>query len=125
MNSKTISAVIYSWLLILVIMLFGSLLISFLIKYTSFQDTSFSTMTLTISFAALFIGGLIAGIRNKEKGWLAGGLVGTGFSLFIFIIQFLGYHQGFSTEQSIVHLGFILLATLGGMIGVNIFTRTS
>lgn len=123
MNSKTFYSVFYSWIVILFIMILGSLFLSLLIKFTNYQEDSFSTISLTISYSALFIGGIVAGVRNKEKGWLAGGLTGIGFTVVVFLLQFLGYNKGFSFEQNLIHLGFIFLATLGGMIGVNFFSN--
>jgi|SRR5699024_5364584 len=123
MRSNTLSAVFYGWLVIFIVLLVSSFILSLLIKFTSFKDSNFTTVTVTISFITLFMGGLIAGLKNKEKGWLAGCLCGFGFSLIVFIIQYLGFHQAFSLEQITIHAAFILLATLGGILGVNLFTN--
>ena len=72
-----------------------------------------------IGLISLFIGGLIAGIKGKSKGWMIGAAIGIGFTLFVFLVQYLGYKQGFTLEQSLYHLGYLLAAIVGGVFGVN------
>lgn len=124
MGSKTLYSVFYSWIVILSIMILGSVFLALLIKFSNYQASVFSTMTLTLSYSALFVGGVVAGLKNKERGWFVGALTGISFSFIVFMIQFLGYNKAFSVEQNLTHLGFILLATLGGMIGVNFFSNS-
>jgi putative membrane protein (TIGR04086 family) len=79
-------------------------------------------VALVIGLISLFIGGLVAGIKGKEKGWITGILTGVGFTLFTFLVQYLGFQQGFSIEQSIHHVAYVLAALFGGVIGVNILS---
>lgn len=121
MRTRLFSALLYGWIFIFGLMFISSLILSFLLNFSNYVETNYSWITLTISFIALFLGGLIAGIKHKEKGWLIGILTGLTFSILIFFIQFLGFDRPFSGEQFLVHSAFIMLALLGGIIGVNIF----
>lgn len=82
-----------------------------------------SWVAFSVGLVGLFIGGMITGIKGKSKGWVVGGLTGLGFTLFIFLVQYLGYQNGFSIQQMLHHTGFILAAIFGGMIGVNLFQK--
>ncbi len=82
-------------------------------------------VTLIVGLLSLFMGGLVAGMKGKERGWLIGGLTGVGFTLFVVLVQYLGYQQGLSLEQALYHLGYILAALTGGVIGVNLTNSSS
>lgn len=120
MNSF-LKAVIYGWVAILVLILISSLLLSLVVKFTSISEFTLSYITLTIGLVTLFIGGIIAGLKGKENGWVVGALTGGGFTLLTFLIQFLGFNETFSTQQTIYHLTYILAAIIGSIIGVNLF----
>jgi putative membrane protein (TIGR04086 family) len=77
------------------------------------------------SFIGLFGGGFLSGGKKKEKGWLIGGATGLLYSLIVFLFQYLGYDKLFNTEQMIYHLCYILIAMMGGILGVNIATNSS
>lgn len=125
MKSKVFSSVLYGWIFIFGFILSGSFILSFFLKFTEVEFAKSSWITVTISFIALFFGGLTAGIKNKEKGWFIGGLTGISFSVLIFLVQFLGFNESFTGEQLFIHLGFILLSILGGIFGVNLFVGKS
>lgn len=119
MRKQYITALMYGWIIVLGLILITSLLLALLLRFTTFNDPTLSWLTFAIGLIALFIGGFVAGMKGKAKGWIIGGITGAGFTLLIFLVQYLGYHQGFSLEQSLYHGGYILAALLGGMIGVN------
>lgn len=112
-------ALLYGWTVVLGLMLLSSAVLALILRFTSFNDPTLSWVTLGIGLVSLFIGGLIAGIKGKAKGWLIGAAIGLGFTLFIFLIQYLGYKQGFSLEQLMYHAGYVLAALIGGIFGVN------
>jgi len=101
-----------------------SLIISFILKFTSAQETSVQYIVTAISFIALFGGGFLSGGQRKEKGWLIGGITGLIYSLIVFLFQYLGYDRLFSAEQLIYHTCYILIAMMGGILGVNIATNS-
>ena len=121
MMNSFLKAVIYGWVAILVLILISSLLLSLVVKFTSISEFTLSYITLTIGLVTLFIGGIIAGLKGKENGWVVGALTGGGFTLLTFLIQFLGFNETFSTQQTIYHLTYILAAIIGSIIGVNLF----
>lgn len=113
-------ALLYGWIFILVFILVSSFILSLIVQFTGIRQQTLSWVAFSVGLIGLFIGGMITGIKGKSKGWIIGGLTGVGFTVFIFLVQFLGYQNGFSLEQTLHHLGFILAAILGGMIGVNL-----
>ncbi|NCU18633.1 TIGR04086 family membrane protein [Pallidibacillus pasinlerensis] len=98
-----------------------SLIFSLILKFTSAQEDQLSLIITIISFIALFMGGLVAGGRVREKGWLLGGLTGLLYTVINFLFQYLGYDTIFSTQQLIYYVCFTLTAIMGGILGVNMF----
>lgn len=123
MKSNQITALVYGWIVVLGLILISSIALALLLQFTSFNEPTVSYLTLAIGLIALFIGGFVAGIKGKGKGWLIGGITGLGFTIFTFLVQYLGYEQTFSMEQSFHHAGYIFAALIGGIIGVNIISE--
>ncbi|UFT97894.1 TIGR04086 family membrane protein [Radiobacillus kanasensis] len=113
-------SIMYGWVTILGVMLAASLILSLLLRFSSLGESTLNWTTLIVSIIALFAGGLIAGAKGKEKGWLLGGLTGIGFTIFILLYQYLGYGTVFSLEQTLHHAGFLIAALFGGIFGVNV-----
>lgn len=120
MKKQQLIALMYGWLVVFGLIFIASIALALLLRFTTFNEPTLSWVTLVIGLISLFIGGIIAGVKGKAKGWIIGGFTGLGFTLFIFLAQYLGYQQMFTLEQSIHHLGYILAALFGGVIGVNI-----
>jgi putative membrane protein (TIGR04086 family) len=112
-------AILYGLITIFVIALATSLIFSLLLKFTSLTESSITWLLLGLSILAMFIGGFVAGGKGKEKGWLIGGVTAILYSLIIFLFQFLGYGSIFTMEQTMYHGGFLVVAMLGGVFGVN------
>lgn len=119
MKKQQFVALMYGWTVILGLIFISSIILALSLKFTPLNDPTLSWITLVVGLITLFIGGIIAGTKGKQKGWLIGGFTGLGFTLFTFIVQYLGYQQAFSMEQSLNHLGYVLIAVVGGVIGVN------
>ncbi|MGX9932083.1 TIGR04086 family membrane protein [Virgibacillus salarius] len=120
MHKQHVTALLYGWITVLGLILVASFILALLLRFTSFNEPTLSWVTLIIGLLSLFIGGMAAGMKGKEKGWMIGSVTGVGFTLFIFLVQYLGYQQGFTLEQSLHHMGYIAAALLGGSVGVNI-----
>lgn len=116
-------AVVYGWISILVLILISSSFLSLIVRFTTVSEFTLSYISLTIGLVTLFIGGIIAGLKGKENGWIVGILTGGGFTLLTFLIQYLGFNEVFSIKQSIYHLTYILAAVVGSIIGVNLMTN--
>ncbi|WP_138415582.1 TIGR04086 family membrane protein [Aquibacillus sediminis] len=120
MAKSRFTALLYGWIAVLAIMLVTSFILSLLLRFTSLGTSALNGSTIVISLLALFIGGLIAGLKGKENGWILGAGTGIGFTLFVLLYQYLGYNTGLSTTQIIYHAGFLIAALVGGMVGVNL-----
>ncbi|WP_367949336.1 TIGR04086 family membrane protein [Bacillus sp. FJAT-29790] len=102
----------------------SSLLFSLLLKFTSLQESSLHFVITAISFIALFAGGFISGGKGKQKGWLLGGLTGLIYSIIIFLFQYLGHDSLFNMQQIVYHTCYMLTAMMGGILGVNMSTKS-
>lgn len=120
MNTKQVVALSYGWIVSFSFIFLASIILALLLRFTTFDPSSLAGLTLVIGIIALFFGGIIAGIKGKEKGWIIGFMTGVGFSALVFLVQYLGYKQGFSAVQSLYHVGYITAALVGGVIGVNL-----
>ncbi|HEY4601191.1 MAG TPA: TIGR04086 family membrane protein [Cerasibacillus sp.] len=120
MLRQQVSSLFYGWIIILSIILVTSFILAFLLRFTELNDPTLSWVTLVVGLFAFFSGGLVAGMKGKSKGWMTGMITGGSMTLVIFLIQYLGYKQGFSFEQFLFHIGYIFAAMFGGVIGVNL-----
>lgn len=120
MQNRQFTALLYGWIAVLGLIFVASVILALLLRFTSFNDPTLTWVTLVVGLISLFLGGLISGVKGKARGWLLGGLTGLGFTLLTFLVQYLGYQQGFSLSQSLHHVGFVLAALLGGMVGVSV-----
>lgn len=123
MYQRVLPSMIYGLAAILIFSLGFSLIISLILSFSSLTESSFALLIVISSFITLFIGGFISGLKSKEKGLLVGTGTALLFTLITFLIQYLGYNQGLSMEQLMFHGGYLLTAALGGVIGVNLFSR--
>ncbi len=119
---KQFTALLYGWIFVLAFILITSFILALILQFTDISQWMLSWIAFGVGLVALFIGGLITGVKGKAKGWIYGGITGIGFTLFVFLVQYLGYQNGFSLEQLLHHSGYITAAVFGGMIGVNIFS---
>jgi putative membrane protein (TIGR04086 family) len=113
------SAILYGTLTIFILAIVSSLIFAFLLRFTSLQESSVQYIITAISFISIFMGGFISGGKGKQKGWLVGGLTGIIYSAIVFFYHFLGLDSLFSFEQIIYHTCYILIAMMGGILGVN------
>ncbi|WP_232713428.1 TIGR04086 family membrane protein [Bacillus xiapuensis] len=113
-------SVMYGTLVIFGFALVCSLIFSFILRFSSIEETSIQLPITIISFAALFSGGFISGKLAKQKGWLTGGLTGLIYSVTMILYQYLGYHSSFHWEQIVYHSCFLITAMMGGILGVNL-----
>jgi putative membrane protein (TIGR04086 family) len=114
-------ALVFGITTILGIIMITSFIISLILKFTNLQENSVSWVLLAMTFLALFFGGFVSGGKGKVKGWLSGGATGLLFTFIVFIFQYLGYDQPFSMQQILYHIGLLLISTIGGIIGVNLY----
>jgi putative membrane protein (TIGR04086 family) len=118
------TAVLYGLITIFVVSIISSGIFAFILKLSGVKESGLQIVITSVSFVALFIGGFISGGKGQEKGWLLGGTTGLVYALIIFLFQYLGYDKIFTGEQFIYHICFTLVAMMGGILGVNMTTRT-
>ncbi|KAB7709205.1 TIGR04086 family membrane protein [Bacillus aerolatus] len=113
----------YGTLVIFVFAAVCSLVFSLILRFSSLNESSLQLSITIASFLVLFSGGFISGKLSGKKGWLSGGATGLLYSAVMMMYQYLGYNTGFHWEQLIYHLCFIITAMMGGILGVNIYSR--
>ena len=118
-SKKIWSAILYGTLAIFIFAIISSLIFSFILRFSSLQESSVQYVITAISFIALFVGGYIAGGKGEQKGWLLGGLTGVIYTVIIFLYQFLGLEKLFTIEQIIYYVCYILICIMGGILRVN------
>ncbi|GIN55900.1 putative membrane protein YrzE [Lederbergia ruris] len=118
-------SIVYGLMTILLFAVLSSLIFSLVLQFSDTQEKSISLLITIISFFAVFFGGFISGGKRKQKGWLIGGATGVLYSLILLSYQFLGHSNFFSLEQFIYHICYILTATMGGVLGVNILSNSN
>jgi putative membrane protein (TIGR04086 family) len=119
MAMNRLTALLYGWISIFLFMLISSFILALFIRYTELSGSTLNWITLGLGLLYLFIGGFLSGIKGKDKGWMLGALTGLGYSLFIFLYQYLAYDQLFNGQQWMYHALFLVAAILGGVFGVN------
>lgn len=126
MESRNLGvAVLYGVIAIFVFATISSFIFAFLLRFTSVSETSLQYIITTVSFISLFVGGFITGGNGKQKGWLIGAATGFIYSAIIFLFQYLGHDNLFSTEQVIYQVCYIITAMMGGILGVNMSSSSS
>lgn len=120
MNRNRSQALLLGWSVILFLMIIASIIFALLLRYTSIAESTISLLTSISGLLILAFGAIIAGRKAKEKGWLIGIIISLGFSLFVFLYQYLGYQQTFSLQQYMYHGSFLIASMLGAVIGVNL-----
>lgn len=124
MVKRQLNALLYGWIFVLAFILITSFILALILQFTDISQWMLSWIAFGVGLIALFVGGMVTGVKGKAKGWIFGGITGLGFTIFVFLVQYLGYQNGFTFEQLLHHSGYILAAVFGGMIGVNMFSST-
>ncbi len=126
MESKSFGiSMLYGLIFIFLFAALSSVIFASILKFSSVREMSLQYIITGLSFIGLFGGGFLSGGKRKEKGWLIGGVTGFVYSLVVFLFQYLGYDRLFSAEQVIYHTCYILIAMMGGILGVNLTTTKS
>lgn len=123
MSRRLFTAAGYGMIAAFIIVLFSAFFLATLLRFTSLAESSLTLAPSIISLTALFIGGLISGMKMKEKGLVIGLLTGLSYCLLIMCIQFLGFDRTGDAVQYLLYTGNVAASTIGGVIGVNLFAR--
>src|SRR5690554_4562314 len=83
--------------------------------------TNDQTVYAYINYAAVMLGGFIAGNKLKTKGWLLGILLAVVYWVFLLLLTKPFGVQITTLQQGLIRMGIAaLLGAVGGMIGVNV-----
>lgn len=115
-----IKPILTGLLAIIVLLFFSSICLTFLLHFTSIQESSIHWFIMPITLITLFIGGLIAGYTAGGKGWYVGAVTGLGFILLSWLASFLGFDLSLTSKQFLLYSLYLLAAIIGGIIGVNL-----
>lgn len=100
--------------------LFGLTLIMTLLNYINIINISIvNIFSYIIPFISLFIGGIIMGKSSQKKGWLEGLKFGLIVTIILFMLNFLGFDQGYTKDNIILYIIVMIASILGGMMGIN------
>jgi len=123
MSKKLFAAAGYGIVTSFLIILIAALILATLLKLTPMAESALGIWPMILSFIALFIGGIFSGAKMKEKGIVIGAFTGLLYSLLIFIIMFLGYDHSLTLHQLLIGGVNIVITSIGGILGVNLFSR--
>ncbi|MBM7541744.1 TIGR04086 family membrane protein [Amphibacillus cookii] len=120
------TALIYGWMMMITLLILSSFILALGLQFTSLTNPLLGRLTTIIAFLMIFFSAFVSGVKAKQNGWLIGLILGLGFSLMIYLYQYLGYGEHFSMHQSLYHLGFLIVSTIGAILGVNLLgSRTA
>lgn len=119
MGALTLRPVILGVLTIITVLIITSFILSLLLQFTTLQEQSLGWFILPFTLFTLLIGGVVSGYRSGHKGWYFGGLTGMCFILITWLISFLGYNAAVTLNTLLMYVGYLAIAIIGGIIGVN------
>src|SRR5690625_7030587 len=112
LNHKPIVALFYGWTVVLAIILLTSICLALILRFTELNEPTLSTIKLVLGLIGLFVGGFVAGIKSKIRGWITGGAIGIGLSLFIFVIQYVVCEYSFTFSDCLDDISFLIYAVI-------------
>ncbi|MGM9986796.1 MAG: TIGR04086 family membrane protein [Bacillaceae bacterium] len=120
MGKRLSKGVFLGVVLIFILFVISSIFFTFILKFTNTTEAGLKMILMVTGGFSLFIGALFAGLKSKIKGWLVGLLTSGIFTSIVFLVQYLGYDNSFSTTQTIQHAIYLLVSIIGGIFGVNL-----
>lgn len=111
----------FACLLFLIILLVTTVFYTLLL-YNGAIDASESALniaTFIMGILIFFLTGLISGVKEQEKGWLAGGTTASLIIVIVIIIKLIT-HQFHGWFEIVKILTYLFASIVGGMLGVNL-----
>lgn len=109
----------FSFLYIMGSMLVSTFIITLLSYFNIISDKIISIFIILIPIISLFIGGFYMGKNSNSKGYLEGLKLGSVFSIFLLIFNFLAFDNSFKLKYLLFYSIIIISCILGSMIGIN------
>ncbi|GIO44732.1 TIGR04086 family membrane protein [Paenibacillus apis] len=101
-------------------MMIGALILSLLLHASLMEEDQLSLYTYIVHGIALLFGGLISGKRSGKKGLYQGAITGLFYSILLLLISFLALDHSIGLANLVLILPAILIASAGGVFGVNL-----
>lgn len=117
---KYLKKLVFSFLYILGTILISTFIITLLNYFNIISDKIISIFKILIPIISMFIGGFYIGIHSNNKGYLEGLKLGSLFSIFLLIFNFLALSNSFKLKYLLFYLIILVSCILGSMIGINI-----
>ncbi len=122
-NRSIFISIMFGLITVFLFIICFSFIFSLILRFTSITEQSLNLSIIITTFISLLVGGFVSGGKSHQKGWLVGASTGLAYSLIIFLIQYLGYNNTFSAAQYMFHAGYIFIAVIGGVLGVNMVRK--
>ena len=110
----------FSFIYIIASLLIITFILTLLNYFNIISDKIISIFKILIPIVSLFIGGFYIGKNSNNKGYLEGLKLGSIFSIFLLIFNFLALSNSFKLKYLLFYLIIIVSSILGSMIGINI-----
>jgi len=120
MGNYSFRPVLAGLLFIMVTLLMLSLIFSAILAFSSVTERTLQWFLMPATLLTVLLGGLVAGAKAGHKGWYFGILTGIGFIILSWLLAFLGFDLSPDLYTLIMYAACLLIAMLGGMIGVNL-----
>lgn len=114
------SPILSGLVLMLIIVLLGSLIVSLVLQFTDVSERNMPTLTYVVNAISLLVGGFVAGIKAKERGWFYGGITGILYIIILTLIAFLAFDTTFTFRTLVTMISAFAISAIGGIFGVNV-----
>jgi len=116
---KYLKKLSFSFIYIISSLLIITFFITLLNYFNIINNKIISIFNILIPTVCLFIGGFYIGKKSSNNGYLEGLKLGTLFSIFLLIFNFLAFDNSFKLKYLLFYLIIIISCILGSMIGIN------
>ena len=120
---KYLKNLVFSFIYIIGTILISTFIITLFNYFNIINDKVISIFKILIPVISLFIGGFYIGKKSNNKGYLEGLKLGTFFSIFLLIFNFLALSNSFKLKYLLFYLIIIASSILGSVIGINIKSK--
>ena len=108
-----------SFLCIIGTILVLTLITTILSYFNILNDKVTSIIKIIIPIVSMLIGGFYIGKNSLKKGFIEGIKLGTIFSCFLIIFNYLALDNSFKFKYMLFYIILIISSILGSMIGIN------
>lgn len=108
-----------SFLYILGTILALTFITTLLSYFNILSDKVTSIIKIIIPIISMLIGSFYIGKNSLKKGFLEGLKLGSIFSIFLIIFNYLGLNNSFKVKHLLFYIILIISSILGSMIGIN------